>query len=100
MPGANPERERPIGDRAQGTNGRADLVVSDSVLIEMKKGLTTTTAQRALGQIQMYLRAWDRGPVMLLVCEADAATVQTFLAREIEEIRRRAPVLMVLAGRR
>ncbi|WP_170229951.1 GxxExxY protein [Polyangium fumosum] len=101
LPGANPERERPIGDRASGIRGRADLVVSDSVLIEMKKGLTTTTAQRAVGQIQMYLRAWNRGPVMLLVCDTDPTT-QPFLVKEMEELRRsrQAPVVMVFAGRR
>ena len=101
LPGANPERERPIGDRAAGTRGRADLVVSDAVLIEMKKGMTTTSAQRAIGQIRMYLRAWDRGPVMLLVCEADPAMAQRFLGPEIEELRKRqAPVMMVFAGPR
>jgi hypothetical protein len=101
LPGANPERERPIGDRATRNRGRADLVVSDSLLIEMKKGLTTTSAQRAIGQIQMYLSAWNRGPVMLLVCEVEPAMVQPFLLKEIENMRRRQePVVMVFAGRR
>lgn len=101
LPGANPERERPIGARATRNRGRADLVVSDSVLIEMKKGLTTSSAQRALGQIQMYLSAWNRGPVMLVVCEVDPAMAQQFLVREIENLRRRQePVMMVFAGRR
>lgn len=101
LPGANPERERPIGARATGNRGRADLVVSDSVLIEMKKGLTTSSAQRALGQIQMYLSAWNRGPVMLVVCEVDPAMAQQFLVKEIENLRKRQePVMMVFAGRR
>ncbi|HRI71003.1 MAG TPA: hypothetical protein PK156_42520, partial [Polyangium sp.] len=101
LPGANPERERPIGARATGNRGRADLVVSDSVLIEMKKGLTTSSAQRALGQIQMYLSAWDRGPVMLVMCEVDPAMAQQFLLKEIENLRKRQePVMMVFAGRR
>ncbi len=77
------------------------MVVSDSVLIEMKKGLTTSSAQRARGQIQMYLRAWNRGPVMLRVCDVDPATAKRFLVQEIEELRRRqVPVMMVFAGRR
>lgn len=101
LPGANPERERPIGARATGNRGRADLVVSDSVLIEMKKGLTTSSAQRALGQIQMYLSAWNRGPVMLVVCEVDPAMAQQFLVKEIENLRKRQqPVMMVFAGKR
>ena len=101
LPATNPERERPIGARATGNRGRADLVVSDSVLIEMKKGLTTSSAQRALGQIQMYLSAWNRGPVMLVVCEVDPAMAQQFLVKEIENLRKRQePVMMVFAGRR
>jgi hypothetical protein len=49
----------------------------------------------------MYLRAWDRGPVMLLVCDVDPAAAQRFLVKEIEDLRRRqAPVMMVFAGRR
>lgn len=101
LPGANPERERPIGARATGNRGRADLVVSDSVLIEMKKGLTTSSAQRALGQIQMYLSAWNRGPVMLVLCEVDPASAQQFLVKEIDNLRKRQePVMMVFAGRR
>lgn len=51
-------------------------------------------------RVQMYLRAWDRGPVMLLVREADPVAAQRFLAWEIVEMRGRAPMLMVFAGGR
>lgn len=99
MPGANPQRERPVGNRAEGTAGRADLVVSDAVLIEMKRGLTTTSAQRAVGQVRMYARAWHNGPLILLLCDADPAIVQQFLGREMMTLRNEAPVLVVLAAR-
>lgn len=100
MPGANPQRERPIGDRSLGTRGRADLVVSDSVLIEMKRGLSTTAADRAIGQIRRYTEAWKNGPVMLLLCDADPVSAQRFLEQQIIALHREAPVLMVFAGRR
>jgi hypothetical protein len=99
MPGANPQRERPVGSRAEGTAGRADLVVSDAVLIEMKRGLTTSSAQRAVGQVRMYARAWDKGPLMLLLCDADPWVAQQFLGREMMTLRNEAPVILVLAAR-
>jgi hypothetical protein len=99
MPGANPQRERPVGKAAEGTAGRADLIVSDAIVIELNRGISTTAAQRALGQVQMYLRAWDRGPVLLLLCDADPMVANRFLGQEIAALRARAPVLLVLAGR-
>lgn len=99
MPDANPQRERPVGSRATRNAGRADLVVSEAVLIEMKRRLTTATAQRALGQVQMYVDAWNQGPVILLLCDADPSVAHGFLGREITYLRTRAPVVLVLAAR-
>ncbi|WP_437968084.1 hypothetical protein WMF04_01760 [Sorangium sp. So ce260] len=98
MPGADPQRERPVGNRAERTAGRADLVVSDAVLIEMKRGITTATAQRAVGQVRMYVRAWNKGPVMLLLCDADPSAARQFLGREMMDLRKQAPVMLVLAA--
>lgn len=100
MPGSNPERERPLGSRAEGTLGRADLIVAESVLIEMKRGVNTSTAQKAMGQIQMYMRSWTQGPVILLLCDAASENAERLLRREIEQLRAQgASVVMVLAAR-
>jgi len=99
MPETKPVRERPVGTRAEGTAGRADIVLSDTVMIEMKRGLSTSTAQRALGQIYMYLRAWKQGPIFLVLCEADSAMAKRFLGREIADLRSKATVTLVIAAR-
>ena len=98
MAWATPVREQRIGKRAEGTAGVADLIVAGSVLLELKRGLTTSTAQKAVGQIRMYLRAWDRGPVFLVVCDADRTSANRFLGQEIAELSREAPVRLILAG--
>jgi hypothetical protein len=54
------KRERPIGSLDDGSAGRADIIVAESVLIEMKRGVTTSTARKALGQIKMYMRGWSQ----------------------------------------
>jgi hypothetical protein len=100
MPGSNPQCQRPIGSRSEGTAGRADIIVADSVLIEMKRGVNTSTAQKALGQIQMYMRGWSRGPVILLLCDATSENAERLLRREIEQLRAQgSSVVMVLAAR-
>lgn len=102
MPSTNPQREYPMRDSTEGRKGlkgRADLVVSDAVLIEMKRRLTTSTAQRALGQLHMYLKLWSKGPVILVLCDAEDTAAVRFLSAEVAALRSRAPVLLVLAAR-
>jgi hypothetical protein len=100
MPGSNPQRERPIGNRQDGSAGRADIIVAESVLIEMKRGVTTSTAQKALGQVKMYMRAWNHGPIILLLCDAASDNAGHYLRREVEDLRAKgASVVLVLAAR-
>jgi hypothetical protein len=78
MPEAVVETEKPIGDRSLGNRGRADVVVNDTILIEMKRDTSAGAVQRAKGQIMQYSQIWkDKGPVVLLLCshEYDHAKV-------------------------
>lgn len=61
--------EYPIGSKADGNKGRADIVIDDTILIEMKKDTSSGAVQRAQGQIGQYSGIWSgRGPVILLLC--------------------------------
>lgn len=86
MPSAPAERERPLRDGKQ--RFRADLVVGDAVLVEMKRGLSASTAQRALGQVQMYARLWaQKGPVLLLICGVQRQAVDALLGPHLGMLR-------------
>jgi hypothetical protein len=72
FPEASIELEKPIGSRAQGTAGRADVVINDTILIEMKKGTGAAVFDRAKGQVYKYSQAWGaKGPVVLLLCDTE-----------------------------
>lgn len=68
--------------------GRIDILFGRCVLIEMKRKLTTSTAHRAIGQIEMYGNLWaSRGPVVLLLCETDAEPALALLESSIGRLR-------------
>lgn len=70
MPGVKIQLEYPIGEKSQWNNGRADVVIDDFILIEMKRSERADSIQRAKGQIQQYSEIWrERGPVVLLLCD-------------------------------
>ena len=73
LPDATIKTEFPIGERSQGNRGRADIVINDTILIEMKRGgIGVSEIQRAQGQISNYSRIWqNKGPVILLLCDYD-----------------------------
>jgi hypothetical protein len=72
LPDATVDLEYPIGDSSLGNKGRADIVVNDTILIEMKRDSSAGSVQRAKGQIQQYSDIWNnRGPVVLLLCDYD-----------------------------
>ncbi len=69
MPEAVIEMEKPIGEKSLGNRGRADIVINDTILIEMKRDTSASAIQRAKGQIMQYSHIWkDKGPVILLLC--------------------------------
>jgi len=70
LPDASIELEYPIGDNYLGSRGRADIVVNDTILIEMKRDSSAGAIQRAKGQVSQYSEIWkDKGPVILLLCD-------------------------------
>lgn len=72
LPDASIEMEYPIGENHLGSRGRADIVVNDTILIEMKRDSSAGAIQRAKGQIAQYSEIWkDKGPVILLLCDYD-----------------------------
>lgn len=98
LPAASPERERPLVDPRTHKAGRADLVVGNTVLIEMKLDLSAASVHRAVTQVEQYVRSWEQGPVLLLVCAADVETVRRRLGFELEQLHQRAPVSLVVAA--
>jgi hypothetical protein len=66
LPNAVVRREYPI--KSDGKVSRPDIVIDDTLLIEMKR--RATGIDRAVGQIDKYTRAWNnRGAVILLLCD-------------------------------
>ncbi|MCX6293293.1 MAG: hypothetical protein NT127_03210, partial [Sphingobacteriales bacterium] len=58
LPDASVEMEYPIGENYLGSRGRADIVVNDTILIEMKRDSSAGAIQRAKGQIAQYSEIW------------------------------------------
>lgn len=72
MPDATVEMEYPIGENFVGSRGRADIVINDTILIEMKRDSSAGAIQRAKGQLLQYSEIWkDKGPVILMLCDIE-----------------------------
>lgn len=66
---ADIELEKPIGSKEEFNRGRADIVIDDTILIELKCDSSAGAIQRAKGQIGQYAEIWkNKGPVILLLC--------------------------------
>lgn len=90
LPGASIELEYPIADKAG--RGRADIVVNDTILIEMKRDSSAGAIQRAKGQVSQYSEIWQgKGPVILLLCNYNyehARTVFTQTMNDLAKLQR------------
>lgn len=76
LPSYSYSLEEWFGSRAEGTRGRGDIIVDNWLLIEMKKGWSQSEGQRAVGQLDQYLRGWTGGrPLLTVVCAADPQKV-------------------------
>jgi hypothetical protein len=96
---AKPEREVTIGSRANRNDGRADLVVGQAVLIDMKRGWGASTVDRAVGQLRRYATLWSgRGPIVLVLCDVEPALVGPRLSDELVELRQKIPCFAVIAA--
>lgn len=86
IPDSTVEWERPIGSKIDGTNGRADLVLNNCILIEMKKSIYAGEIQRAKGQVAQYSNVWkENGPVILVLCNVDYNQARTVFSPFFEE---------------
>jgi hypothetical protein len=99
LPGATIKTEYPIGEKSLGNRGRGDIVVNDTILIEMKRDSSAGAIQRAKGQIAQYSEIWkDRGIVILLLCDYDydhARLVFSSTMMDLAKLDR--PVLTIVA---
>jgi len=70
LPDSKIDTEYPIADPSRNFKGRIDIVIDETILIEMKRDSSAGAVQRAQGQIQVYSGVWsNRGPVILLLCD-------------------------------
>lgn len=99
IPNASIELEYPIGDKAHGNKGRADIVINDTILIEMKHNSNADAVQRAKGQMHQYSAIWNkRGPVILLLCNHDYEHAKlSYASTMIDLTKLERPVLTIVA---
>ena len=100
------ERGRSVQDERTDRPGRADLQV-ENIMIEVKKALPTIRdRERALEQTGLYVRGWtqrtaegaQRGPVLLVVTQADGTFERDFELLLGAGGRADLPYLIVAAG--
>ena len=88
IPKAEPQLEVPLRSQGVPYFGKIDILLGHCVLIEMKLRLTTSTAQKAAGQIGMYVRLWEgKGPLVLVLCETKFEFAVSFFEPEIKRLR-------------
>lgn len=99
LPDATIKTEFPIGDKALGNRGRADIVINDTILIELKRDSSVGAIQRAKGQISQYSEIWqNRGPVILLLCDYDYEHARLAYSSTMTDLARlERPVLTIVA---
>ena len=68
LPGAKIECERWMG--ASRLDGVLDLVINGMIVIGVQRGFDASSAERAIGQMSGYARAWSGKPMVLAIFEA------------------------------
>lgn len=99
LPDSEVEMEFPIGDKEHKNKRRADIVVDETILIEMKRGgISSGEEDRAKGQISEYAEIWrNRGPVILLLCGHEYEHAKTsFTPTMIKQVKLEMPVLTIV----
>lgn len=98
FPELQPEREHRLACADGSTTLRVDFLLTNDVLIEMKRALTTSTLQKSIGQVEMYMQAWKRrGPLLLLLCDTRPEMASDMLIQSIQRLRQLGDVSVVLA---
>lgn len=88
-----------IGTRKDGTRGRGDIIVDDWLLVEMKRGSSQSEGQRAVGQLEQYLRAWrGRGPVVVVICAAPLRKAQALFTTVVQRHQQDGRVVFVVVA--
>ena len=98
LPEASIESEYPL-QKFSGRKGRADIVINDSILIELKKDSSAGGIQRAIGQVGEYSTIWqNKGPVILLLCDYDFEHAKAaYLPLMQDQMKLGRPVLTIVA---
>lgn len=94
-------REYLLGEREDTNRGRADIVISESILIEMKKRLVQASdIDRAQGQIRKYLEQWNsKGLVVLLLCDNSYEyAVEAFSSFITERAKLKEKIIAIVIG--
>jgi hypothetical protein len=94
LPACRIEREKWIG-RSR-SDGVADLVIDDMVLIQITQGFLPTTAARAVAQLNDLARTWTRKPIVLCIFDAPHdAVFQSAATLSLVELHDRLPLLTI-----
>ncbi len=94
LPACRIEREKWIGrSRSEGV---ADLVIDDMVLIQITHGFLPTSAARAVAQLDDLARTWAGKPMLLAIFDAPhEAVFQSAATLSLVELHERLPLLTV-----
>ena len=99
LPDATIALEYPIANADKTNRGRADMVINETILIEMKRDHRAGAVQRAKGQISQYSEIWHgKGPVILLLCDFDYDHAKvTFTSTMIDLKKLQRPAMTIVA---
>ncbi len=67
---------------------RVDLVLGQSLIIEMKVAPGTPELDRAESQVKRYLQSWQKGPIVLLILRSSSNDIGARVGSTIAELRR------------
>jgi hypothetical protein len=94
LPACRIEREKWIG-RSR-SDGVADLVIDDMVLIQITHGFDPTIAARAVSQLNDLARTWAGKPMLLAIFDAPhEAVFQSAATLSLVELHERLPLVTV-----
>jgi hypothetical protein len=98
LPSSEIALEYPLKDISNNNQKlRADLVIDDTILIEIKHHPNSATLQKAKGQVEDYLNIWKgKGPVILLLCHADFELTKRSLEQFISDQNKLNKVIFAL----
>ncbi|MCB9583740.1 MAG: hypothetical protein H6717_42300 [Polyangiaceae bacterium] len=100
LPNLEVEQQHPLYH--EGTRvGKVDIVIGGAFAFELKRAVTASEGDRAVGQVWKYLLTWEKGPVALLLCETRENKTEDLVAARLTELRgQQKPVMVIAAGKR